>query len=78
MTKARSVIEVSADTLLIQLYRQRQNFRVPLLEKKVAQRCTKREQKKPAFFVEPKQRHEVKWNMMTMTMTMGMNTRIAP
>ena len=51
---------------------------MPLLEKKVAQRCKKREQRKLAIFVEPKQRHEVKWDMMTMTMTMGMDACFAP
>ena len=30
------------------------------------------------FFAEPKQRHEVKWHMMTITITIGMRPLFSP
>ena len=44
------------------------------LKKKVAERCKKREQRKFTFFAEPKQCHEVKWQSITITITIGMRT----
>ena len=58
-------------------YRKKAIIRVPLLEiKKAAYSFAEREKRKPSFFAEPEQRHEVKWEMMTMTMTIGMDAGI--
>ena len=54
----------------------RTKIRVPLCEKKVAERCKKREQRKFTFFAELMRRHEVKWR--TITITIGMRPLSPP
>ena len=50
---------------------------MPLFEKnEAAYSFTERVKRKPALFVAPKQRREVEWEMMTMTMTIGLDARI--
>ena len=50
-------------------YTRKVQNQIATFQKKVTQRCTKLEHRKPTFFAEPKERHQVKWHPMTITIT---------
>ena len=86
-TKARRRQSVSTFDIVIS---KKPQIKVPLFQKKSGSNVAQsnvatewkqryfREQRKPTFFAEPKQRHEVKWHMMTITITIGVKPLFTP
>ncbi|MBR7022178.1 MAG: hypothetical protein IKI09_01725 [Bacteroidales bacterium] len=50
-------------------YTRKVQNQIATFQKKVIEGCTELEHRKPTFFAEPKERHQVKWHPMTITIT---------